>query len=307
MPRILTRARIRRWWPERKPDAHKGQLGRIYVLAGSRGMAGAAVLCSMGAVKSGAGLVRLGTVRSRWKTAASRAPLEVMTEGLPESRAGFFSARAWAVFQKSIRTFQPDVIAAGPGFGREKGSRRLVGKLLATSLPVVLDADGLRFLAGKPSFKRTGPLILTPHPGELAGLFKTSVPTIQANRERFVREAARRWSCVCVLKGKGTLVSDGKSTWKNPTGNPGMASGGTGDVLTGLIAGLWGQTGRRTDPSGLRAACLGVYVHGAAGDKAARRLSQNFMTATDLVQYLPSAIKSLSERGRSPASNAQGR
>lgn len=258
-------------------------------------MAGAGVLASWGAARAGAGLVLLATVQSQQPVAAKRAPIEILTQGLPEDREGRLSARAWARIQKSFREFRPDVLVVGPGLGRSKGTKAVVHRLIKTGLPLVLDADGLNTLASFPEpLTRTGPWILTPHAGELARLLKTSVREIKTRQAEAVAAAARRFGCVCLLKGMGTLVTDGQNVWQNTTGNPGMASGGTGDVLSGVIAGLWGQTRERGKEDGFKMAALGVYLHGLAGDLAARKTGEASLLASDVAAFLPAAIKHIS-------------
>lgn len=281
---------LRAWWPRRKPNAHKGTFGRVYILAGSKGMTGAAVLCATGALRSGAGLVRLGVPGGQQTTAARRAPLEVMTDGLAEDAAGRFSARANRDLGRIFSAFPPDVIAAGPGFRDAPGPVRMMRSVWRKfRLPTVLDADGLRALPEKGNGNVR--LVVTPHPGEMGRMTGRSIRQVENARIETAVAAARRWRCVCVLKGAGSVVTDGRRVWVNSSGNPGMASGGTGDVLTGVIAGIWGQLGTADENAAFQAACLGVYLHGRAGDLAARDLGRPGMTASDLVARLPIAIK----------------
>lgn len=292
--KLLTQTQVSRWFPARSKDANKGSVGRIFIIAGSKGMVGAGVLSAFGAMRAGAGLVRLATVKSQQPVAARRVPLEVTTQGLPEESRGTLSAGAWREIRKTIRKFKPHVLAAGPGFGVSKSVRGLVQKLIRQNrIPIVLDADGLNVLSGKKGIRPSCPLIMTPHPGELSGLLGVSIKQIQSDRKKYVLMAAKRFHCVCVLKGAGTLISDGKTVWKNGTGNPGMASGGTGDVLTGMIAAFRAQLGRE---KALEAACLGVYLHGLAGDLAAGKLTQSAMLASDMIECLPAAIKRISKK-----------
>jgi NAD(P)H-hydrate epimerase len=287
----LTAARVRGWLPRWKKNINKGDRGRILIVAGSRGMIGAATLCSWGAVRSGAGLVRLATVKSQQPVAAKRAPLEAMTEAWPEDRAGHLSRQSLRSLNRALKSFRPDVAAAGPGLGRTPSLKILVLRLL-DSVPLVLDADGLNAFAGRGLPQKHFPLIITPHPGELSRLIGWSVLRIEAAREQAARFAARRFRCVCLLKGAGTIVTDGREAWMNTTGNPGMASGGMGDVLTGIIAGIWAQFGDK-GISALRAACLGAFLHGRAGDIGARRTSARSLVASDLAGFLSSAFSTI--------------
>jgi len=309
----LTLTLARKWLPPRPKDAHKGTFGRVYILAGSRGMAGAAVLCAAGASRAGAGLVRLGIVKSQQVVAARKGLLEVTSEALPEDGEGRLPGKALQVILKSIEKFRPDVLVVGPGLGESPGIRKIVRHLLFRSrLPMVLDADGLNVMAGsggKLDGDRKTPLVVTPHPGELSRLTGESMASIQKDRVRAAMKFARKNNCVCVLKGAGTIVSDGVRVFRNTTGNPGMAKGGTGDVLAGIIGGLWAQMSddqyRHSRGSGypwipasagmtrvsLKAAALGVFAHGLAGDLAAKKFTNRAMLASELAGFLPDAFK----------------
>ncbi len=262
--------------PRRKPDAHKGDCGRVLILAGSRGMAGAAVLAANGAYRGGAGLVTLAVPEDIVDVVASLQTCAIV-RSLPP--AG---------------TVEADVVAIGPGLGSSPATGELVRQYFAqATLPLVIDADGLNAFADQPDRLATGkmPRILTPHPGELARLMGSTPAAINRARRASAEAAARRFKAIVVLKGKGTVVTDGKKTAINETGNPGMATGGTGDVLTGLIAALVGQ-----GLSPFDAARLGVHLHGRAGDLAAEKLGVHSMMATDLLDFLPAALL---EHGRS--------
>jgi NAD(P)H-hydrate epimerase len=287
MARLLTRQIVRRWVPKRKTNAHKGDMGRVYIVAGSRGMAGAGVLSALGALRAGAGLTRLGTVSSQQKIVVNHGPLEVTTEGLPEGKDGLLSPAAGKFLEKALTRFQADVVAMGPGLGQSAAVRSVVKKFVRVwKKPLVLDADGLNAFAktGAQLAKHGGPLIITPHAGELARLLAKPVSWINAHREEAARTAAKRFKCVCLLKGAGTLVTNGTVMWENPTGNPGMASGGMGDVLTGIIAAF----AARVPP--LQAACIGAYVHGLAGDMAAKKISKAGYVASELAGLIPQAL-----------------
>ena len=290
--RPITAAIARRWVPVWPKAANKGERGRVMIVAGSRGMIGAAVLSSIGAVRSGAGLVRLLTVASQQRVAASRAPLEVMTSGVPEAADGHLAARAASRIRRASDSFRPRVIAAGPGLGTSSGVRTVVRMLLNGRTPLVLDADGLNAFAGKGLPTHGAPLIITPHPGELSRLIGWSIDRINAHRVDAARLAAERFHCVCLLKGAGTIVTDGRRALKNTSGNAAMASGGMGDVLTGIIAALWAQM-RGDAASALNAAALGAFVHGRAADIGVTRAARQTLLASDLAGFLSSAFKSL--------------
>lgn len=281
-------AKASSWMPRRFPQSHKGSQGRVLIIAGSRGMAGAAVLSASGAMRSGAGLVKLCIVKSQQAAAVKRGPLEVTTLALPENRAGQLNSSALRVLRATIRTFSPDVLAIGPGLGQGAGVKKTVRMLLrTTSLPVVLDADGINVFDGK----HKGPLVMTPHEGELARLLKWSPQQISKARVKAVQAAAQKFRCVCLLKGPGTLVTDGRVLFRNTTGNPGMASGGMGDVLTGVVAGLWAQLIKRGKTDGLKAALLGAYLHGFAADLALSRYSRGSLLASDIIPFISTAIR----------------
>ncbi len=284
--RLLTSAGIRRLMPERPPDAHKGDCGHVLIVAGSRGKTGAARLAGAGALRSGAGLVTVGTPGSCVRTVASGAP-EYMTLPLPETAAGTVSGEALEVVLEA----RCDVIAVGPGLGAGPGSARLVHGLLERArVPLVLDADALNVCAGELSrFDRRGraDVVLTPHPGEMARLCGAAAAEVQADRLGVARRLATERQVHVVLKGARTLVAQPDGVvYVNRTGNPGMASGGMGDVLTGVVAAWLGQLGDAG------AACTaGVHLHGLAGDLAAESCGQVALTASDLVAALGRAVE----------------
>jgi len=273
--------------PARSPDGHKGLYGSILIIAGGRGMAGAAALAGISALRSGAGLVRIATPAEVQPTVAGFNPC-YMTHPLPCDDDGLID------FQASKPTLQrlaeqADVLAVGPGLGRSEGIRALV-RWAAESAgkPMVLDADGLNALIGDlaPLDRLAHPAILTPHPGEFARLVGVSTAEVQADREnRAVKLASRSERLVVVLKGNRTIVADHSRLYVNATGNPGMATGGAGDVLTGVIAALLGQK-----LPAFEAAALGVHIHGLAGDLARADRGEVGLTAADIAEALPRAF-----------------
>ena len=270
----ISGADVRNLLPRRARASHKGLHGRALLLGGSAAYPGAIVLAVEGALRSGAGLVRVATVAPAAAAVLARAPEAIVGATLT---ADFPLAGA-------------DSIMAGPGLGRDPEARRLVARLLhETSAPLVLDADAIALLEGKPEAVRpcAQPVVLTPHPGEMALLLGKTVAEIQRDRPAAAREAAERTGAIIVLKGAGTLVAKaGQTLWINLNGNPGMASGGSGDVLAGLLAGLLAQ---KMDP--FAAACAAAWLHGAAGDIAAWRKTQTAMKAGDIVDALPDAFR----------------
>ncbi|WP_165232397.1 NAD(P)H-hydrate dehydratase [Aquisphaera insulae] len=279
--------------PARPVDSNKGQFGHVLVLAGSRGMAGAAALCGASAIRSGAGLVRVASAAEVQPTVASFEP-SYMTYPLPQDDDGLIDfARARPAIERLASA--ATVIAAGPGLGRSDGTLGLVRWLLeASGKPLVLDADALNVLAeGHVDLLAAGdqPVVITPHPGEMARLIGGTVKDIQAARvEQAATFAGRFNPLTVVLKGTGTVVTDGRRAYVNTTGNPGMATGGTGDCLTGVIAALIGQK-----LPAFEAAQLGVYIHGLAGDIAKDHNGVIGLIAGDLVDALPDAFEHASQ------------
>lgn len=272
--------------PPRSADSNKGTFGRVLIVAGSRGMSGAGVLCARAALRGGAGLVRLATPAEVLPIVAAANP-NYLTAGLPQNDNGQLGAAARTAVVKLARA--NDVTAVGPGLGSGPGVRLVVEVLLRESQrPLVIDADGLNVLRQRTEQLkgRAAGTILTPHPGEFARLLDCDVPTVRARRRELAVRFAREHGVVLLLKGHGTIVTDGQRVYCNTTGNPGMATGGTGDVLTGLIAGLVGQ-----GLEAFAAAQLGSYLHGRAGDLAARDLGEVSLVASDLLDYLPRALR----------------
>ena len=283
--------------PPRKPDAHKGDFGRVLVVGGSRGMIGAPALAANAALRSGAGLVTVAAPEAVQLAVAGLCPCAT---SLPLSCRPDGAPAPTAVRQMLDLAEVCDVLAVGPGMARSQGAAMLVRAALEQPQPVILDADGLNNLAGIdrwPGIRRC-PLVLTPHPGEFSRLTGKPVAEIQQDRVGAAIAAAKEWGeagtsagespLVVVLKGAGTVVTDGDRVYVNRTGNPGMATGGTGDVLTGVVAALIGQ---HLGP--FEAACLGAHVHGLAGDLAARQLGKISLIATDLTDFLPQAFRRL--------------
>src|SRR5262245_22118565 len=270
----------------RRPDGHKGDFGRVLVVAGSRGMGGAGVLCASAALRAGAGLVKLAVPRELMPLVALANPC-VMTAALAQDDEGRFSTD---VLTEALQLAAAnDAVALGPGIGRSPELAHLIKRLLARHAgPILLDADGLNNLADDASAlgQHAGPLIITPHSGEIARLLKTDTARVQASRRELAAALARDHRLIVVLKGHGTLVTDGARLFVNTTGNPGMATAGSGDVLTGIIAALVGQ-----GLDAIPAAQLGVHLHGLAGDLAVESLCQICLIATDLIDYLPHAFQ----------------
>lgn len=288
--------------PPRDEDSHKGDFGRLLLVGGSRGMSGAIALSGMAALRAGAGLVTLAVPDCCVETVAALEPC-AMTAPLPCDAHGGLAESALETLL--IRSARADVVACGPGLGSGAGVRRLVPELFAClDRPLVVDADGLNALAepsaglgeaglGKQWAAPPAPRVLTPHPGEFRRLCPAAAAQ-SADLPWLAVEWARERQVVLVLKGHRTLVTDGRRWSHNTTGNPGMATAGSGDVLTGIIAALLAQGLDAWD-----AARLAVHVHGLAGDLAAAERTQIALVARDLIEFLPPAWRRLGYGPRS--------
>jgi NAD(P)H-hydrate epimerase len=285
---LMTPEQMRGVVGPRAADSHKGDFGRVTIVAGSRGKTGAAHLAGMAALRSGAGLVTVATPASCLGVVASMAP-EMMTEPLVESDPGVVGAKAI----DQVLALQQDVIACGPGLGRTPAAGEFVRELLArATVPLILDADALTVLADNPALLSGSDereVIITPHPGEMARLVGRSVEEVQNDRIGTASDFAALHHVYVVLKGHRTVIATPEGrVFVNPTGNPGMATGGTGDVLTGMIAAWLAQL------LDAEAACrLSVFLHGMAGDIAEASEGQVAMIASDLVALLGDALTQL--------------
>ena len=265
--------------PKRKAESHKGDYGRVLVVAGSPGMCGAAVLAGEAAYRSGAGLVYYAcpaSVRDVISIKQTCGVVWAFEEKTAAEQILDFSARC-------------DVAVIGPGLSRAEPVVQAVHEVVQRiEIPFVLDADGLNaFESGSEQLLRgKAPRVLTPHAGEASRLLRMTPAAIQADRENAARQLAKRFLAIAVLKGHRTVVTDGKQLSVNKTGNPGMATGGSGDVLAGVIGALIGQ---KMAP--YEAACLGAHIHGKAGDLAARAMGPVSLMATDLLAHLPAAFR----------------
>ncbi len=269
--------------PARKADSHKGDFGRALLVGGSQGMPGAIALAGMAAARSGAGLVKLATSIACQSVVASFEP-SLMTIGLPADASGQIAGSAWALLEQAAA--EATALGCGPGLGRSLELVELVGWLYQRAQqPMVVDADALNALSQQHDVlaKAGGPRVLTPHPGEFARLTGGRIPDA-GQREQAARQLAADTGTVVVLKGHHTVITDGSNVAINTTGNPGMATGGTGDVLTGIITALLCQGLAPFD-----AAQLGAHVHGLAGDLGAQELGEVSLIASDLVRFLPKA------------------
>jgi NAD(P)H-hydrate epimerase len=289
---LLTRAALRELITPRAPDSHKGDFGRVLVIAGSRGKTGAAHLAALGALRSGAGLVTIATPAACLPILAAMAP-EYMTEGLEERADGLDPAAVDRALE-----MPHDVIALGPGLGQTAATRQFVRRLVdRATTPLVIDADGLNAFRDDPdalSGREGREVIITPHPGEMGRLVGMSADEVQESRIEIARNFASAHHLYVVLKGHRTIIATpDEKIFINPTGNPGMATGGTGDVLTGMVAAWLAQL------LDAEAACkLAVYLHGMAGDLAEADEGEVSMTSADLAGHIGDAVLELTARRR---------
>ena len=284
----------------RAADSHKGTFGHALLLAGSLGKSGAAILCGLGCLRSGAGLTTLATPDAVLQAVASGPP-EYMTEPLASTATGTIARRNLHDGTLARIGQGKSVMAIGPGVGTEPETEEFIrGAVRDTPLPIILDADGLNAFAGKADLlrQRKSPfLALTPHPGEMARLLGTSSAAVQDTRARLAQQAAKDWNAHVILKGFHTILAapDGK-VWINTTGNAGLAKGGTGDVLTGVLAAVTAQFGTS---DWLRVLALGVYLHGSAASVAPYRPEDAGLLAGDVARHIPRARARLLEEIRS--------
>ncbi|MCX7705159.1 MAG: NAD(P)H-hydrate dehydratase [bacterium] len=277
--------------PARKKDSHKGTYGHLFVIGGSPGLTGAVCLASMAALRTGCGLVTAGIPESLNDIFEIKLT-EVMTKPLSETGRRTISPLALENCLSFIE--KVDGIVIGPGISTEAGTELFFKTLLPDiQKPVVIDADGLKLLAKNLDILHSNEkkIILTPHPGEMSYLTGLSIPEIQANRKKIAAEFAKKFNLIVVLKGYKTVVTDGKKIYINATGNPGMATAGSGDVLSGIIGGLLVQ-----GFSLWESATLGVYLHGLAGDMAAKEIGEYSLIAGDIIDFLPQAIKKIEKK-----------
>jgi ADP-dependent NAD(P)H-hydrate dehydratase / NAD(P)H-hydrate epimerase len=278
--------------------SNKGNFGHVLVIGGSVGKAGSVAMAGMAALRTGAGLSTVATPKSVLATVAGFHP-EVMTEPLDETDAGTISIRASGVVDALTKSMT--VLAVGPGISRNPETSEFVRSLIVKSkTPLVLDADGLNAFEGRADELdgKGRVLVITPHPGEMARLAGSTVAAVQRDRINVARTFARGHELIVVLKGHRTLIAQPDGTvWVNTTGNPGMATGGTGDILTGMVSGLIAQNHEHI----VEAVIAAVHLHGLAGDVARESVGEHSMVATDLVKALPEAFR----RVRQSAANSK--
>ena len=301
--KTLTKAELREGIVERDADDHKGVYGHALIVAGSRGMAGAAILAARAALRSGAGLVTVAAPQSAAMVIAGAVP-SAMTLALPENLSGAFRSDGVERLKSYVKDRRVTAFAIGPGITTHADAARFVlHSLSGVAAPAVVDADALNVLATQESGgiarmlkARRHPCVFTPHPGEMARALKITLPEVESHRPGAAERLAREWGGVALLKGHRTVISSGSRTVVNVTGGPALAKGGSGDALTGLILGLWTQalaSGRVGGDQAFKCAALAAWLHGTAGDLAGRELTPWAACSSDLVDFLPQAFKSL--------------
>jgi ADP-dependent NAD(P)H-hydrate dehydratase / NAD(P)H-hydrate epimerase len=294
---LITPNDVASFFAPRPRDSNKGMYGHVLVIGGSLGKAGAGAMAGFSALRTGAGLVTVATAKSVLATVAGFHP-ELMTEPLAETTQGTIALAAEGAIEQLAE--KKTVQAIGPGISRNEETAEVVRRIVGEArTAVVLDADGLNAFEGKAEAlnrkdregrakDKKGTLVLTPHPGEMSRLTGMSTAAIQRDRVNVARNFAQEHGLILVLKGDRTIVAgpDGEA-WVNPTGNPGMATGGTGDILTGIVAGLLAQFPKRP----FEAVIAAVYLHGLAGDVACESTGEQALVATDLIKALPTAVR----------------
>ena len=274
-----------------KKNVYKNHFGHVLVLAGSGRMLGAAALSGLAAMRSGAGLVTIGVPQSLNTALQKKLSPVIMTLPLAETAEQTIAHRAWKTLSGQCSRF--NAIALGPGLSTQPGTQNFILQVIGNAPnPLVIDADALNALSGRLDIlkKTSTPKILTPHPGEMSRLLNISKAAIEKNRKAAAMELAGTARAVVLLKGPGTVIaSPDRKCVINPTGNAGMATAGSGDVLTGIIAALLGQ-----GLTAFNAARWGAYLHGRAGDLAAKQKTRMAMVASDIIDFIPHAVKSLS-------------
>lgn len=283
--KFITAEFVKKHIPKRTTDAHKGSFGRVLNIGGSSGMSGALALSTLAALRSGSGIVTAASIK---EVLADVKPLtmEALTLALPQTDNGGIAKEAGIILSQSACS----VMAVGCGMGLTEDSIHLVKYLIENAaVPLIIDADGINALSHCIDIVQTAkvPIVITPHPGEMGRLLDLSARQINADREKHATTFAQKYNCTVVLKGAGTLVANADGQiYQNTTGNPGMARGGSGDVLTGIITAMVAQG--LTLPA---AACCGVYLHGLAGDIAAECYTQQAMLPRDIISSLPDAFR----------------
>lgn len=284
---VIDKNSVKRAVFHRHADANKGTLGSLLTVCGCYSMAGAAIMAGKAALRSGIGLLKMAVPQSIYPIVASNI-LESIYYPVAESNSGTFQASNSAFLLEKAE--ESRAVLIGCGMCLNTDTQRLVFDLIEQcTVPMVLDADALNAVSKEPDIlkRAKAPLLLTPHPGEMARLANCTIAQIQANRAEIAKAFAGRYSVILALKGAGTVVTDGERICTNPTGNAGMATGGSGDVLAGMTASLLAQNPKLP----FETACAGVYLHGLAGDLAKEKFGEISMLPTDLISCIPLAFQ----------------
>ncbi len=273
-------------FPKRLEDSHKGTYGKILNIAGSKYFPGAAILSSLSALKVGAGYVTLACPEQIAQSIISYCP-DITILPLQSENTGIIDINSVKILSEYITKF--DVISVGSGLTTELCTQNFIVDFLGSvQKPVIIDADGLNAIAAQNFNKLPQQTIITPHPMELSRLLNISVKEIQSEREKFAISASKKYNCITVLKGKNTIVTDGFDIYVNTTGNSALAKAGSGDVLTGIISGLYAQSGKLFD-----SAAFGTYIHGLAADIAISEFTEYGLLASELLRFIPKAIEKI--------------
>ncbi|MDI6640869.1 MAG: NAD(P)H-hydrate dehydratase [Elusimicrobiota bacterium] len=303
----ITKKLVKKLIAKRKSNSHKYNYGHVLILAGSRGLTGAAVLCANACIRSGAGLVTLGVPKSQQGIVAKKILPEIMTLPLKETMQRTISVNAFSEIKNFIHKRKVDVIAIGPGLSTNNSTKKLVKKLVKVIrfIPIILDADGLNAINESDLKISSHNIIATPHPGELSRITGISTKEIQRRRLEITKKFAKINNIICILKGYQTVINNGDEVFVNTTGNPGMATAGCGDVLTGMISAFIEQVNPTHHPERhrknlkeklLNASIVSVYLHGLAGDIAAKEKTEISLIATDIIEKIPEALKSVLDK-----------
>ena len=281
---------IKEMLPKREKDSHKGTYGRVGIISGSKGMTGAPYLTSMACLRTGSGLVYT-IVPDSISPILSTKLIEAIVKPVPDKNTGYFTLDSLDYIKNMVRDM--DVLAIGPGMGLDEERAEVVKDILLDfNGPIVLDADGINCISkiGLHIFNKRGyPTVITPHPGEFSRLIGKSIKEVQRDRVKYSKYLSEKYNIVTVLKGADTVVSNPKGeVYVNTTGNPGMATAGSGDLLTGIIASFIGQ-----GIDAYKASILGVYCHGLAGDMAKEIRGEYGMIARDILEMIPSSINAI--------------
>lgn len=271
---------------KRPSNIYKRQAGKVLIIAGSRGMAGAGALCAESSFRAGAGIVVLAFPEIIIEVYKKLLP-EAMSLPLPSTSSGSISINGFNEIKTAAE--DSDVIVLGPGISQNQETQQLVQKILAeVKKPIILDADGINAITKNPQeYLKNTNVILTPHPGELSKLIKVKPSEIDKDKIKYALESANKFNSIIVLKGENTVITDGKKLVKNKTGGSELATAGTGDVLSGIIATFWAQNINKP----LESSSTAVYLHGLSGDLAATEKGERSVIASDVIKYLPEALK----------------